>query len=131
MRHLFPNSFFLLAGLAIASPARGAVEFNRDIRPILSENCFACHGPDEAKRMTALRLDTEEGANVSLAGDKRAIVPGEPESSELYLRISAVDEGRRMPPAAFGHDRLSDRGDRTPEGMDPGWSGLARALGIP
>ena len=109
MRHLFPNSFFLLAGLAIASPARGAVEFNRDIRPILSENCFACHGPDEAKRMTALRLDTEEGANVSLAGDKRAIVPGEPESSELYLRISAVDEGHRMPPAAFGHDRLSDR----------------------
>ena len=99
----------LLMGAAL-SPLMGAtVQFNRDIRPILSENCFACHGPDAAKRMTALRLDNELGAETALSGGRKAIVPGDPESSELYLRVSASDPTKRMPPASMGHDPLADR----------------------
>ncbi len=73
------------------------VEFNRDIRPIISDHCFACHGPDEKKRKADLRLDTEEGAFADLGGH-RAIVPGDLEKSELYRRISTDDEIDRMPP---------------------------------
>ena len=99
----------LLVGAAL-SPLMGAtVQFNRDIRPILSENCFACHGPDEAKRMTSFRLDKELGAAIALSGGRQAIVPGDPDSSELFLRVSASDRTRRMPPAAMGHDPLTDR----------------------
>ncbi len=57
--------------------------------------------------MTTLRLDTQEGAGVALTGARRAIVPGQPDSSELYIRVSTPDDNRRMPPAAMGHDRLS------------------------
>jgi hypothetical protein len=85
-----------------AAPARAAeplpvtVEFNRDVRPILSENCFACHGPDKKTRKADLRLDTEEGAFADLGGH-RALVPGKPEQSELYRRITHADPGKRMP----------------------------------
>ena len=99
----------LILGMAL-SPLMGAsVQFNRDIRPILSENCFACHGPDEAKRMTSFRLDNELGAETTLSGGRKAIVPGDPGGSELFLRVSASDRTRRMPPAAMGHDPLTDR----------------------
>lgn len=102
---------FIAIGSCAAGVASGAaaVRFNRDIRPIFSENCFACHGPDASKRMTALRLDIEDGAHVPLSGDQVALVPGDPAASELYARISTEDRNRRMPPAAFGHDRLSAR----------------------
>ena len=56
---------------ACATSVAGAevrIQFNRDIRPIFSENCFACHGPDASKRMTTLRLDTEDGIQVALSG---------------------------------------------------------------
>ena len=89
--------------------AAATVQFNRDIRPIFSENCFACHGPDAAKRMTALRLDIEAGVKAPLSGNRIALVPGDPNASELYARVSTDDTARRMPPAAAGHDRLSDR----------------------
>ena len=92
-----------------AGHAESAVLFNRDIRPILSEKCYACHGPDEAKRMTALRLDTEDGAFAVLSGGGKAILPGDPEGSELFLRVAAKDPARRMPPAAMGHDPLKPR----------------------
>ena len=85
------------------------VEFNRDIRPILSDRCFACHGPDEANRKTALRFDTEEGAFTELAGGSFAIVRGEPEKSGMLRRITSDNEAVRMPPAYLGHDKLSDR----------------------
>lgn len=98
----------LILGVAL-SPLMGAsVQFNRDIRPILSENCFACHGPDAAKRMTSFRLDNELGPETTLSGGRKAIVPGDPASSELFLRVSASDRTRRMPPAAMGHDPLTD-----------------------
>ena len=99
----------LLAGAALSPLAGATVQFNRDIRPILSENCFACHGPDAAKRMTSFRLDNELGPATVLSGGRKAIVPGDPGSSELFLRVSASDPSRRMPPAAMGHDPLADR----------------------
>ena len=73
------------------------IEFDRDIRPILSDKCYACHGPDPAVRQAELRLDTKEGAFSSPSGYP-IIVPGEPENSELVLRITHEDIDRRMPP---------------------------------
>jgi len=77
--------------------ADSPVNFNRDIRPILSDKCFACHGPDEKHRKAKLRLDVEK-----VALDRGAIVPGKPTESELIERITAEDEIERMPPAKTG-----------------------------
>jgi len=78
------------------------IDFNRDIRPILSEKCFVCHGPDAPNKRIRLRLDSEAGALADLGGGRRAIVPGHPEQSELVRRITAEDEMRRMPPTYSG-----------------------------
>ncbi|HUF64014.1 MAG TPA: PSD1 and planctomycete cytochrome C domain-containing protein [Verrucomicrobiales bacterium] len=75
----------------------GAVDFNRDIRPILSENCFHCHGPDSASRKAELRLDLSEVAGAPREGGA-ALVPGDPESSLIFQRITASDPGDLMPP---------------------------------
>jgi cytochrome c553 len=90
------------AAVAATAAAAQTVEFNRSIRPILSDRCFTCHGPDAANRKTALRLDTESGA-------RAAIVPGDPDKSELVRRIASADKSRRMPPAYMGHDPLPTR----------------------
>lgn len=91
-----------MSGLAAQeSPVVQPVEFNRDIRPILSDNCFTCHGPDKANRKTQMRLDTEEGARANL-GSYHPIVPGNPGQSEVYRRITAEDEAIRMPPVYSG-----------------------------
>src|SRR5262245_56888598 len=92
---------FLIFLWAPAASLPQTVEFNRDIRPILSDKCFTCHGPDAANRKTRLRFDNEEGA-------KLAIVPGDPAQSALYQRISAKDPARRMPPQYAGHEKLKD-----------------------
>src|SRR5438105_5406618 len=81
------------AALPSAVRAENAIRFNRDIRPILSDNCFLCHGPDKNRRKAKLRLDDRE---IALA--KRAIVPGKPDESELVARISAADDDRMPPP---------------------------------
>ncbi|HKI36588.1 MAG TPA: DUF1553 domain-containing protein, partial [Gemmataceae bacterium] len=81
-----------------AEPKPAPVDFNREVRPVLSKNCFACHGPDAAGRASKLRLDRRESAT---ARDKRgnaAIVPGAPEKSELVRRIGSGDDEVRMPP---------------------------------
>ena len=88
-------------------PLPQIVQFNRDIRPILADNCFACHGPDEAKRKSKLRLDTEAGAFAVLEG-RRALVPGNPQQSEIFRRISSDDETERMPHISSGR-RLTER----------------------
>ncbi|HKA01419.1 MAG TPA: c-type cytochrome domain-containing protein, partial [Candidatus Solibacter sp.] len=75
------------------------VSFNRDIRPILSDKCFTCHGPDAANRKSKLRFDHEEGARIDLGKGSFAMVPGEPAKSELYLRITSNNPALRMPPA--------------------------------
>ena len=91
-----------LSAEALSNLNEPAVEFNRDIRPILSDKCFACHGPDEKKRLTKLRFDTEPGAFADLGGGRFAIVPGNPEASGLVNRITADIEAQRMPPAYSG-----------------------------
>jgi hypothetical protein len=83
------------------------VEFNRDIRPILSDTCFTCHGPDEANRKTKLRFDKEAGAFADLGGHY-AIVPGSLEKSGLFQRITTPDEAMRMPPVYSGR-KLTER----------------------
>ena len=98
----------LLAAVAVAAPA-AAVDFNTDIRPIFSDRCYACHGPDAATRMSALRLDSEEEAFQPLSNGGFAIVRGEPERSEIIRRVESESAAIRMPPAAFGHAPLSSR----------------------
>ncbi len=92
----------MLTGPAVVRAAEAKVDFNRDIRPILSDNCFACHGPDAKQRKAKLRLDTRDGALAKLRGGDHAIVPGKIEESTLIERISSDDPGQRMPPAKTG-----------------------------
>jgi hypothetical protein len=98
----------LAAGAAGASDSpAGPVLFNRDIRPILSDICYTCHGPDKANRKTAMHFDSEAGANTPLASGGRAFVPGDLANSIAYQRISSNDEATRMPPAYMGYAKLS------------------------
>lgn len=75
----------------------GEVSFNREVRPILSDNCFSCHGADAANRKAGLRLDSFEGATAENDGI-RAVAPGEPPKSALWTRITSGDEEALMPP---------------------------------
>ena len=84
---------------ALVLPA--AVEFNRDIRPILSDKCFVCHGPDAAAKKIPFRLDSEAAAKADLGG-RFAIIPGDPARSQLVVRISANKPALRMPPVYTG-----------------------------
>jgi len=85
-----------IPGLALAAPAP-PLNYDRDVRPILSENCFPCHGQDGKKRMAGLRLDSFQGATADRGGHV-ALSPGKVESSEIYKRITNPDKARRMPP---------------------------------
>ena len=78
------------------------VDFNRQIRPLLAERCFRCHGPDEATVEAGLRLDSFEGATAELETGEHAIVAGKPDSSEMIRRISSEEEFERMPPPDAG-----------------------------
>jgi len=89
-----------------AEPA--SVDFSRQIQPILSSACFACHGPDENKREADLRLDVR-GDAVAGRGGTPAIVPGNSSESELYRRIVAEDPDLRMPPADSGHSLKAEQ----------------------
>src|SRR5437764_9427879 len=77
--------------------ATNHIGFNRDIRPILSENCYACHGPDKNQRKAKLRLDVRE-----VALEREAIVPGKPEQSKLVEHVFATDPDEVMPPPKTG-----------------------------
>ncbi|MDY3552831.1 PSD1 and planctomycete cytochrome C domain-containing protein [Gemmata sp. JC717] len=98
----------LVAGALFAHPAQAQplpakIDYNRDVRPILSNNCFQCHGPDEKTRKARLRLDTKDGAH------ETSIVVGKPDSSELIARLLATpDDASVMPPAKTGK-KLTDR----------------------
>lgn len=100
-------ALLVMAGLwpGVFDGVRGStsdVDFNRDIRPILSDNCYACHGPDEAQRKAKLRLDQREDATKPARSGETPIVPGEPSKSELIFRITTEDEDDRMPPVSTG-----------------------------
>ncbi len=94
---MFPSRFWIPAGLSALALVYGQatkstkVVFDRQIRPILSDSCFSCHGPDEKHRMAGLRLDERDGA-------MKAIVPGKRTESKLFQRIQHADAARRMPP---------------------------------
>ena len=88
----------MASGLVAVSTGQAEVRFNRDVLPILSAKCFACHGVDPARRKAGLRLDQRDSAFAVRAG-KRAIVPGQPGKSELVRRIFAKDIALLMPPA--------------------------------
>lgn len=96
----------LSAGLgewaALASEPQAKIQYNRDVRPILAENCFACHGPDSAARKADLRLDRRDDAVAS-----GAIVPGQPEQSELIARILLPEDEAGVMPPARSHKKLT------------------------
>src|SRR5215208_1054762 len=87
---------FTAGGIARAADLPAKVEFNRDIRPILSENCYQCHGPDKNARKADLRLDTKEGLFTAIDGNS-PVVPSNLEKSELYRRIVTTDRDEVMP----------------------------------
>src|SRR5271170_6112167 len=100
-----------LRGSDVPPPAAGAaVSYNRDIRPILAENCFACHGPDKSKRKGKLGLNTSEDAQRPLAnGDGAAVVPGDIKASLLVGRIRTSDADDHMPPGKTGKQLSSQQ----------------------
>ncbi|MBT5915248.1 MAG: hypothetical protein HOH60_02755, partial [Opitutae bacterium] len=83
------------------------VDFTNEVRPILSEYCFHCHGPDKSTRKAKLRLDLSEGALRDLGGYS-AVIPGKPEDSELVFRLHSEDKDELMPPPKTGK-RLSEK----------------------
>lgn len=91
----------LLIVCAAAAQGDQQIEFNRNIRPILSNRCFACHGPDGGARQAELRLDLRADATEDRGG-YRAIAPGDPDASEMVTRIESTDADDRMPPAEAG-----------------------------
>jgi hypothetical protein len=90
-----PCLILLASSTILCAQTPKAIEFNRDIRPILSENCYNCHGPAKSTRKADLRLDTKDGA-------LSVVTPGKPKDSFLWQRIISVDEHERMPPAKSG-----------------------------
>lgn len=87
----------LVGSILSAEAPETELQFNRDIRPILSNHCFHCHGPDESTREAGLRLDRREEL-LKLHDGKAILVPGKPEQSELVARITSTDEFVQMPP---------------------------------
>jgi hypothetical protein len=99
-------SAFAAAGIATAAE-KPRIDYGRDVRPILSENCFHCHGQDARKRMASLRLDSFEGATADHGG-RAALVPGKPEASGIYQRTT-IEGPRKMPPAYSNRSLTSDQ----------------------
>ncbi len=99
--NLFRIVLFLPAFLPAVPRQEPPVDFEREVRPLLSDRCFTCHGPDPEKRKAELRLDTRDGAFAERDG-RRAVVPGHPEKSEILRRLLTEDPDDRMPPARTG-----------------------------
>ncbi len=101
-------AFTLVISCSRAALAEGEaskpIDFMRDIRPILAQNCFMCHGPDEATLEASLRLDTREGAVSEAASGMQAIVPGQAEASELMVRVKSDEDYMMMPPPESGRE---------------------------
>ncbi len=88
-----------VSSLSVApTSAKSSIDFNRDVRPILSDKCYSCHGPDEEHREADLRLDVAEEAVADRDGTQ-AILPGDALQSEVWLRITSEDPDELMPPA--------------------------------
>ena len=94
--HVTTLALFVATVLTSSVPAAD-FQFNRDIRPILSDHCFHCHGPDVNQRKARLRLDSEAGSRADLGGHS-AVIPGDAPRSELIRRIHSEDPDEVMPP---------------------------------
>jgi hypothetical protein len=107
------------------APAQAPLDYNRDIRPILAHHCYACHGPDAAKREAELRLDVQQSALAKLPSGATAIVPGSSGTSALVERITSADQERRMPPPDSGKSLSAGEIARLSTWIDQGaaWSG--------
>ena len=108
LRDCLAAVLWILPAMAIAGePGKAApVDYNREVRPILSKHCYACHGQDESHRERGLRLDRREEAMKELKSGAVALAPGAPDESELIARIVEADESLRMPPRKHG-ERLN------------------------
>ena len=108
-----PSATLVVAAFLVGAPPVAAqdgappVDFQREVRPILADNCFQCHGPDESTRQVRLRLDTEDGA-LAERPSGRPVVPGDAAASLVYQRIAHDDPRRRMPPPALSPKTLTD-----------------------
>src|ERR1041384_5389402 len=100
---LFRSVF--LAAAVLSAVANAQVQFNRDIRPIMAETCFRCHGPDKNSRMAGMRLDIREEALKPTARGVTPIVPGDPEKSAIVQPVFAT--GARIMPPAFANTRCT------------------------
>lgn len=110
MNRIWTLSALVPLCLGATASAEDKIDFNRQIRPLISNHCIACHGPDDKQRKADLRLDTLDGATMDLGG-YAAVVPGKPDESEMLKRILTTDEDEVMPPP--------DKGKRfTPEQAD-------------
>src|SRR5580704_10988782 len=98
----FTTTFLIVVPACMLSGADATVEFNRDVRPILSDKCFTCHGPDAVAKKIPFRLDSEASAKADLGRGRHAIVDGDVTASELIGRIAAEKPALRMPPAYSG-----------------------------
>jgi hypothetical protein len=111
-RHSGLSLLLILTGSALAQVASAAVpdkiEFNRDIRPIFSDKCYTCHGPDKSHRVTEFHFDVEESAKQDLGNGHFAVFPGDLTRSALIQRVTETDVKRRMPPASTGRN-LTER----------------------
>src|SRR3954451_19080259 len=102
-----------------AADPKSGIDLNREIRPILSDNCFQCHGPDDKKRMAGLRLDMKDG--IFLQTRRGAVVvPGDAGKSLLFQRINHADKMRRMPPQAPERTHPTKQIDLTRRWIDGG-----------
>jgi hypothetical protein len=99
-------NLFFIGAVLLSSAAEAEVGFNREIRPIMSNTCFRCHGPDKNARMAGMRLDIREQALQPTDSGKIPIVPGKPEESEIIRRILTDDPSQIMPPE-FAHKTLT------------------------
>ena len=115
-------TMIVLSWLLAAAELRAAepVNFARDVRPLLSKNCFRCHGPDQATLQSGLRLDLREGAIKPLESGLTAIVPGKAGESELINRVSSANPDERMPPVDGGRALTAGEIDLLKRWIDEG-----------
>src|SRR5260370_6262573 len=113
----------LISALVVRAAMAASIEYDRDIRPILSDNCYQCHGPDEKARKAKLRLDMKDSA-FRVEDGVAIIKPGKSAASELVRRITTSDTDDLMPPPRSNHKLTSKQIDLIKQWIDSGakWS---------